>query len=84
MMQEVTQSYMEQYCKELLTDETLNKEDLIMNILITVCPRRIIIHQKEKAKHPEFIKTLEGIFGTNIKYCKGCKYCLDRIITIRR
>lgn len=83
VMQEVTASYIKEYCEELLTDKTLNKEDLIMNVLITVCPRRIVVHQKEKAKHPEFIKTLEGIFGMNIKYCKGCKHCTDNTITIK-
>ncbi|MDF2614687.1 MAG: Sporulation protein YtxC [Clostridia bacterium] len=82
-MEDVTTKYTQEYCKELLTDSTLNKEDLIMNILITVCPRRIIVHQKERAKHPEFFKTLEGIFGINIKYCSGCKYCTDNTITIK-
>ncbi len=77
LMEEVTASYMNEYCKELFADSTLNKEDLIMNILIAVCPRRIIVHQKERARHPQFIKTLEGIFGMNIKYCSGCIYCTN-------
>ncbi len=82
-MEDVTALYIKQYCKELLADSTLNKEDLMMHIFITVSPRRITVHQHQKSKQPQFIKTLEGIFGINIKYCKGCKYCTDNTNTAR-
>lgn len=82
-MQEVTVAYIYKYCQELMTDSTLNKEDFIMHILLTVCPRKIIIHQKDKARHPEFIKTLESIFGTHIIYCQGCERCTDNTNRIK-
>jgi hypothetical protein len=83
-MEVVTARYIHEYCKELLTDSTLNKEDFIMNIFITVCPRKIIVHQKERSKCPQFIKTLEGIFGMKITYCRGCKHCTDSAIIIKQ
>lgn len=82
-MQEVTAYYMHKYCDELLSDQSLSKEDLMMNIFITVCPGKIVIHQKEKAQHPEFIDTLESIFGINIEHCKGCEYCRVSINRIK-
>lgn len=74
-MKNVTAYYMKKYCRDLLIDSTLSKEDFIMNILITVCPKSLVVHQKERAKKPQFLKTLEVIFDMNIKYCKVCSYC---------
>ena len=74
-MRDVTKSYIKKYCQELLQDSTLSKQDLMMNILITVCPRELIIHQKDRAPKPQFIKALEGIFGLQVSYCNGCPYC---------
>ncbi|WP_207646374.1 sporulation protein YtxC [Cellulosilyticum sp. I15G10I2] len=82
-MEEVTELYTKAYCEELLGESSFNKEDLIMNILITICPRRIIVHQRQRAKYPQFIKTLEGIFGINMRYCKGCENCTDNASTIK-
>ena len=82
-MEEVTASYTQEYCQDLLADDTLSEEDLIMNILLTVAPRKIIVHQKQRAKHPQFIKTLESIFGIHMRYCKGCEYCIDHTLFIQ-
>lgn len=76
-MEEVTASYTQEYCQDLLADDTLSEEDLIMNILLAIAPRKIIVHQRQRAKHPQFIKTLESIFGIHMRYCKGCEYCID-------
>ena len=74
-MKDVTSGYIKKYCQELLQDSTLSKQDLMMNILITVCPRELVIHQKDRAHKPQFIKALEGIFGLQVSYCNGCPYC---------
>lgn len=74
-MKNVTALYIKRYCRELLVDSTLSREDLIMHILITVCPKELIVHQKENAKEAQFLKTLEVVFDNNLKYCTGCAYC---------
>ncbi|PHV70878.1 hypothetical protein CS063_07590 [Sporanaerobium hydrogeniformans] len=74
-MKDVTQAVIKKYCQDLLQDSTLSEQDLIMNVLITICPRELIIHQKERVQKPQFIKALEGIFGLQVSYCNGCHYC---------
>ena len=74
-LKHVTGGYIRQYCKELLLDSTLKREDLILHVLITISPRELIIHHKERAKEQQFLKTIEIIFDETIRYCKGCKLC---------
>ena len=74
-MKNMTGAYIRQYCKELLLDSTLRREDYILHILISISPRQLVIHQQRRAREQQFLKTLEIIFDENITYCKGCLCC---------
>ncbi len=77
-MKNMTGFYIRQYCKDLLLDSTLSREDYILHILISISPKQLMIHQKGRAKEQQFLKTLEVIFDENITYCRGCLYCENR------
>lgn len=74
---DVTKEYITRYCDEMLEDGDLRMEDLLMNIFITVAPKNLIIHQKEKYTNKQFISTLELIFEGHMSYCTGCEYCKE-------
>ena len=74
-LKNVTGHYIKKYCKELLLDSTLTREDLLLHVLITICPKKIIIHKTENMKTKQFMNTLEIIFEDNITYCTGCELC---------
>lgn len=76
-MKNMTGFYIRQYCKDLLLDSTLSREDYILHILISISPKQLMIHQKERAKEQQFLKTLEVIFDDNITYCSGCVWCTN-------
>lgn len=71
----VTGHYIKKYCKELLLDSTLTREDLLLHVLITVCPKKVFVHKMENMKTKQFMNTLEIIFEENIIYCQGCEFC---------
>ena len=77
-MKNMTGFYIRQYCKDLLLDSTLTREDYILHILISISPKQLIIHQSAKAREQQFLKTLEIIFDENVAYCKGCLYCENK------
>lgn len=77
-MKNMTGFYIRQYCKDLLLDSTLSREDYILHILISISPKQLMIHQKDRAKEQQFLKTLEVIFDENIIYCRGCLECENR------
>lgn len=74
-MKNVTGHYIKKYCKELILDSTLHEEDWMLHILITLVPKKIVIHGKSLARQKKFLKTLEIIFDESIEYCSGCDYC---------
>lgn len=74
-LKNVTSHYIKKYCKELLLDSTLKREDLLLHVLITICPKKIVIHKAENMKTKQFMNTLEIVFEENITYCTGCELC---------
>lgn len=73
--QNVTGHYVKKYCKELLLDSTLTREDYLLHVIITISPRKLVIHHKERMKDKKFINTLEIIFEDNVIYCTACDFC---------
>lgn len=71
----VTGQYIKKYCKDLILDSTLTREDLILHILITICPKKLTVHHTEWMKNKQLINTLEIIFDEGISCCKGCDFC---------
>lgn len=74
-LKNVTGHYIKKYCKELLLDSTLTREDLLLHVLITICPKKVVIHKTEHMKTKQFLNTLEIVFEENITYCAGCELC---------
>lgn len=75
---DITDEYIAQYCTELMEEPEVTEEDLMMNIFITVCPKKLVIHNKKEYPNQQFIETLEMIFEGEIEYCEGCDVCLDK------
>lgn len=73
---DVTEDYIAEYCEELLSEEDAKIEDLLMNVLVTVSPKRIIVHQKSEIGCKELLSTICLVFFGEITYCEGCKHCL--------
>ncbi|MBE6022030.1 MAG: hypothetical protein E7231_02200 [Cellulosilyticum sp.] len=71
----VTGHYIKKYCKDLLLDSTLTREDLLLHVLITISPKKIIVHKNHNMKSKQFMNTIEIIFDENITYCEGCTFC---------
>ncbi len=71
----VTGHYIKKYCKDLLLDSNLTREDLLLHVLITISPKKLIVHQSKNMKSKQFMNTLEIIFEENITYCNGCAFC---------
>ncbi|NLN07621.1 MAG: hypothetical protein GX167_08390 [Firmicutes bacterium] len=54
-----------------------NEEDLLVSMLITTAPHRIILHQNVCTLYPKAVDTLRHVFENRIILCKRCKLCHD-------
>ena len=58
-----------------VVDNNINYEDLLISTLITVAPRRIVIHSSDYSKLNGAITTIERVFGKRVDTCRGCEEC---------
>lgn len=54
----------------------VSQDDLVISGLITMCPKKIVIHSSGRCKNKELINTIEKVFEDRVYYCDGCNECL--------
>jgi putative sporulation protein YtxC len=57
------------------SENEINHDDLLISVLITIAPRKIIIHERNVKINQEVIETLKNIFDGKISFCRDCKIC---------
>ncbi len=62
--------------EEISTD---NFDDLLISILITLAPERIIVHNSDCIKNAELFDTINKVFG-KVEYCTGCEMCAGKTV----
>ena len=65
--------YMDYYVNELRFNE-INFDDVLISILITIAPRRIILHNGGDLSR-QSVQTILKVFNDRIKICSGCPQC---------
>lgn len=62
-----------------LGEKTILYDEIIINILLSISPRKIIIHEskidKKNKEATNTIDVIKKIFENKVEICKGCKYC---------
>ena len=53
----------------------LTYEDMLVSILITLAPKRIIWHSSKKLENHNITKTIKEIFKERFSLCCGCELC---------
>lgn len=65
--------------KDFLSEENeiseVSFDDLLISMLITYAPRKIIVHCGEKIANRELFSTISKVFDENVVYCGGCSLC---------
>lgn len=57
----------------LLTEN--DYDDLLISVLITAAPKKIVIHKAENIKNDDLFITIKKVFE-RVEYCVGCDLCL--------
>lgn len=70
----ISSEYFDELRSEIL-DETINYDDLLISTLITISPKKIIIHDMESFKNKELVQTIMNVFAERITICSKCDLC---------
>lgn len=58
-----------------LADNNLSYDDLLISSLITIAPKKIVIHYINNIKNNEIIETIKNIFDERVYICNNCRIC---------
>lgn len=72
--EKIEEKYLDYYLDDMLLNE-VNLDDVLISILITIAPRRIVIHNLENITSSEPVKMIKNVFQDKIIVCKGCERC---------
>ncbi len=61
--------------------ENTNFDDLLISMLITLAPQKIMVHNAENIRNPELFQTIKQVFAGQIAYCTGCEICAVKSMT---
>lgn len=76
--QVVENDYLEGLVVEMVRDE-INQDDLLLSALITIAPRRIVLHLPPELKIAE---TIQSVFLERVTVCPGCPNCTAVPVTV--
>ncbi len=71
---EITNECIQEFVNEIAGGE-VNFDDLLVSSLITLSPRRIIIHGTDTFRNKELLETIKNVFAGKIVICSGCELC---------
>lgn len=61
--------------KKIISISEDESNDFILGTLLTIAPKKIIVHRIEGYNNIETISTIRGVYGKRVSFCKGCKIC---------
>lgn len=63
------------YYMEDIARGEISLDDVLVSILITVAPRRIILHNTDQQSDSDSVQMIKNVFDSRITVCGGCERC---------
>lgn len=75
---EITNECIREYVNEI-TEGEINYDDLLVSSLITLAPRKVVIHSIGHFRNKELMETIKNVFYGRVIICQGCDVCSVRM-----
>lgn len=72
---EITNECIQEFVNEISEGE-INYDDLLVSSLITLAPKKIMIHCTGQFKNKELLETIKNVFSGKVFICNGCELCV--------
>jgi putative sporulation protein YtxC len=70
----IEEKYMNYYLEDMVANQ-INLDDVLISILITIAPRKIILHNVSSDKSSKPVEMIRNVFQGKIENCSGCTRC---------
>ncbi len=71
---EITKACISDFLEDATAGE-LNYDDVLISALISLAPRKIYLHNKNRIYNAQLLETINSVFGKRIVVCDGCGIC---------
>jgi len=76
---EITNECIQEFINEISGGE-INYDDLLVSSLITLAPKKVIIHCTVQFKNKELLETIKNVFAGKVVICSGCETCMANAV----
>ncbi len=76
---EITNECIQEYVNDI-TEGEINYDDLLVSSLITLAPRKVVIHCNGQFRNKELMETIKNVFYGRVVICQGCEVCSMKMV----
>lgn len=76
---EITNECIQEFMNDI-SNEEINYDDLLVSSLITMAPRKIIIHGAKNFRNKELLETIKNVFWEKAFMCTSCELCISNMV----
>ena len=73
---EITNECIQDFTNEVNVGE-INYDDLLVSSLITLAPKKIMIHNINRIENKELLETIKNVFPGKLVICEVCQLCTE-------
>lgn len=75
---EITDECLQEFMNDIPEGE-INYDDLLVSSLITMAPKKVIVHGAKNFRNKELLETIKNVFWGKAIICTECELCLVRV-----
>jgi putative sporulation protein YtxC len=76
---EITNECLQEFTNDI-PEGDINHDDLLVSSLITLAPRKLLIHCIGQFKNKELLETILNVFLDKVQICNGCEMCAVQLV----
>lgn len=75
---EITNECIQEFMNDIPEGE-INFDDLLVSSLITMAPKKVVIHSSKSFRNKELLETIKNVFWGKAIICPDCELCLVKV-----
>lgn len=76
---EITNECLQEFVNDIPEGE-INYDDLLVSSLITMAPRKLVIHGAKSFRNKELLETIKNVFWGKVVICSECELCMVNMV----
>ncbi|AEV70422.1 putative sporulation protein YtxC [Acetivibrio clariflavus] len=76
---EITNECIQEFMSDIPEGE-INYDDLLVSSLITMAPKKVIIHSADNFRNKELLETIKNVFWGKAVICPDCELCSVKLV----